>query len=233
MSKLIVPLGFIFASITVIMLFIVPGWQHFLAVRADSRHLDEINVEIDTLTKKRDALNDQIIGITKENFDRLEQMVPSAVQGPEFLVFLEQLAHVRGLSVVKLDLSGTLSTKPKIVEKKFERSSPTINTVNPVSGTNPVGPVSTIAPPSALSRVPQIDSATSGFNAVGGQAKTQTYQTLSASMEVSGSYEVFKDFLRDLESSIRITDVDLLDFSPPSGGSDIFNFKLTLKTYYQ
>lgn len=231
MPKLIVPLGFIFVSIVVIMLFIVPGWQNFLAVRADSKHLDEINVEIDTLTKKRDALNDQIIGITKENFDRLEQMVPSAVQGPEFLVFLEQLAQARGLSVVKLDLSGTLSTKSKIVEKKPERPSPAINAVNPVNGAGPV--VGVVSTPGVPLRVPQ--AGISGYDAVGGggQAKTQTHQILSVNMEVSGTYEAFKNFLRDLELSIRITDVDLLDFSPPSGGSDIFSFKLTLKTYYQ
>ena len=226
MSKLIVPMGLILASIGVVMLLIVPGWQHFLVVRADSRHLDEINAEIDTLTKKRDALNDQIIGITKENFDRLEQMVPSAVQGPEFLVFLEQLAQTRGLSVAKLDLSGTLSTKPKIVEKKAKEPSPVVNAASPV--------VDTPNMPSAPSRVPQ--AGVSGYNAVmgSGQSKTQqAYQTMSASMEVSGSYEVFKEFLRDLEFSIRITDVELLDFSPPSGGSDVFSFKLTLKTYYQ
>ena len=225
MAKLIIPLGFIFASIAVIIFFIVPGWQHFLVVRADTKHLDEINVEIDALTKKRDALNDQIIGITKENFDRLDQMVPSAVQGPEFLVFLEQLAQAHGLGVAKLDLSGTLSTKAKIIEKKAKEPNLALNAVNPA------GQIGAMSTPGIPSRVPAVGM--SGFNAVSGQTKVQDYQTLNVGMEVRGSYEAFKSFLRDLESSIRITDVEALDFSPPSGGSDTFNFNLTLKAYYQ
>ena len=224
MPKLVVPIGFIFASIAVIVLFIVPGWQHFLAVRADGRHLDEINAEIDTLTKKRDMLNEQIINITKEDFDRLEQMVPPASQSLEFLIFLEGLAQARGLNVVKLDLLGTLSTKPRVVEKKSKTSgsSAAINTTGATNVSNM---------PSIQPRVPQ--AGTGSFNVVTEQPKTQLSETISASMEVSGSYEAFKDFLRDIESSIRITDVESLDLTPPSGSSGEFNFKLSLKTYYQ
>lgn len=225
MPKLIVPLGFIFASIAIIIFFIIPGWQRFLVVRADTKHLDEINAEIDTLTKKRDALNDQIIGITKENFDRLDQMVPSAVLGPEFLVFLEQLAHAHGLNVRKLDLSSTLSTKAKIVEKKVKGPGQAINATGQVSS------VAAVNMPGTPSRVPETDI--SGFNAVSGQTKTQAYQTFNVGMDVNGSYEAFKSFLRDLELSIRITDVESLNFSPPFGGLDAFSFNLTLTTYYQ
>lgn len=215
MSKLIVPFGLIFASIGVILLLIVPGWQHFLAVRADSKHLDEINAEIDTLTKKRDALNDQIIAITKDNFDRLDQIVPSAAHGPEFLVSLEQLAQGRGLNVAKLDLSGVLSTKTKIAEKILKQPSVVVSTPETQSG---------------ISGSP--GTGVNNFNVVVGQTKTPTYQIMSTTMDVSGSYEAFKDFLRDLESSVRITDVESLSFSPTSGSSS-FNFKLSLKTYYQ
>lgn len=234
MSKLIVPLGLILASIAVIILFIVPGWQHFLVVRADSKHLDEINAEIDALTKKRDALNDQIAGITKDNFDRLDQIVPSSVHGPEFLVFLEQLAQGRGLSVVKLDLSGTLSTKSKTPEKKVKQPSVIMDTQGiPNMGIPTIPNAPTVPSRNTQANVGGFNANVAGFNAVSGQEKTQTYQTLSATMEVSGSYEAFKNFLHDLESSVRITDVESLDFSPLSGSSGGFSFKLGFKTYYQ
>lgn len=215
MSKFIVPLGLILASIGVTLLLIVPGWQHFLAVRADSRHLDEINIEIDTLTQKREALNQQIIGISEDNFNRLDQIVPSGAHGPEFLVLLEQLAQGRGLSVVKLDLSGVLSTKPKNVEKVIRQT----NVIVGASGMSP-----------EISGVPKTNLISP--NVVTGQAKVSTYQTMSVTMEVAGPYAAFKDFLRDVESSARIIDVESLDFSPTSGSSN-FSFKLSLKTYYQ
>ena len=63
-----------------------------------------------------------------------------------------------------------------------------------------------------------------------GGAEQVHYQTVNATMEVKASYQAFKDFLRDLESSIRITDIQTISLIPETNG---FNFKLSLNTYYQ
>lgn len=190
MSKLIVPLGLILGSIAIMFLFIVPGWQHFLAVKADSKRLDDINAEIDTLTQKRDALVSQINGITKDNLLRLDQMVPMAALGPEFLVFLQKLAITHSLHIAKLDLAGNLSTKQK---------NPA---ANPKSGSEPISQ----------------------------QESKKEYQTMNAVMEVSGPYQSFKDFLRELESSVRITNIETLSLAPKENE---FLIKLSLNAYYQ
>ena len=190
MSKLLVPFALFLGSIAVIVFLIVPGWQQFLAVRADTKHLRDIDSEIDTLTQKRDALVQEISGISKDNFQRLDQVLPAAPQGPEFLVTLQQLAAAHGLQVDKLDLSETLSTKSRIAE----------------------------------------ESARSSFAPAGTAPKEGSYETVGASMELVGEYQPFKDFLHDLESYIRIIDVDTLTLSPSKAG---FDFKLTVKTYYQ
>ncbi|GEM_PF-1291514 len=194
MSKLIIPLGLIFASIAMVMVFVIPAWQHFLVVRADSSHLQDINVEIDTLTQKRDAIVDQMNKITKDDFTRLNDILPETAQTPEFLVFISKLAEKDGLKVKKLDVAGTLATKPKIPEK-IDNSAVATNAATVTQGI--------------------------------GELK---YKTINVAMEVSGSYEAFKNFLRDTESSVRITDVEMLTF----GAGDVgFNFQLGLKTYYQ
>lgn len=51
------------------------------------------------------------------------------------------------------------------------------------------------------------------------------------SMNVSGSYEASKSFLRDLERSLRIIDISSVSFSASS--KDQFEFILKGKTYYQ
>lgn len=189
MSKLIVPLGLIVGSIAIIVVLILPAWQHFLAVRADSKHLEDISAEIDMLTQKRDAITQQISAITKENFQRLDQIIPSGAAGPEFLIMLQQLALSHNLRMGRLNLAGTLSTK---------------------------------------SRIPVANNTSSGTSGTGDQQGN--YQTISASLELSGQYQAFKDFLHDLESNTRITDIDTLNFIPSANG---FDFKLTVKTYYQ
>lgn len=194
MSKLIIPLGLIFASIATVMLLVLPAWQHFLAVRADSLHLQDINAEIDRLIQKRDAIVEQMNAITKDDFTRLNEIVPETAQTPEFLVFINKLAEKAGLKVRKLDVSGTLATKPKIPEKS--------------DNTTVTNNITAIVP--------------------GGQ--DAKYKTINIGMEVAGSYEAFKNFLRDAESSVRITDISLLTFASGEGG---FNFQIGLKTYYQ
>ena len=188
-------------SIAVIVFFIIPGWQQFLAVRADTKHLRDIDSEIDTLTQKRDALVQEISGISKDNFQRLDQVLPAAPQGPEFLVILQQLAAAHGLQMDKLDLSETLSTKSRIAEESAR------------SNFAPAG-----------------TGAKSSFAPAGAGPKEGSYKTVGASMELVGEYQPFKDFLHDLESYIRIIDVDTLTLSPSKAG---FDFKLTVKTYYQ
>lgn len=173
----------------IVVVFIIPGWQRFLVVRADTQHLQEINAEIDTLTKKRDEIVAQISAITKDNFQRLDQILPSRPEGPEFLVTLQRLAFEHGLRLEKLTLSETLSTKPKIATEDVSK-----------------------------------------FTPAGTEIKKVNYQALTVSMEVNGTYEGFKNFLHELESYIRITDIDTLTLAPATNG---FDFKLSVKTYYQ
>ena len=189
MAKLILPLGFILASIVVIVLFLFPGWQHFLSVRADTRHLEETSIEIDGLLAKRDHLVDQMSGISKENAERIDQLIPSGAHGPDFLVFLEKIATSHNLAIHKLDFANTISTEEKAPKLPAE-----------------------------------------GFVMGMGGIESLPYKTLKIHMEVVGSYEAFKDFLREVESSIRITDVTSIILAPQER---MFNFTLSLQAYYQ
>ena len=213
MSKFLIPLALVLGSIAMIVIFIIPGWQQFLVVRADTKHLQDIDSEIDTLTQKRDALVQEISRISKDDFQRLDQVLPPAPLGPEFLVILNQLATVHGLQVDHLDLSGTLSTKPRIAEESAG------------SSFAPVGVGLAEGAPKTVGA-----STNSSFVPVGKESAEGAYKTVGVSMELTGQYQSFKDFLRDLESYIRIIDVDTLTLTPSAAG---FEFKLTVKTYYQ
>jgi Tfp pilus assembly protein PilO len=51
------------------------------------------------------------------------------------------------------------------------------------------------------------------------------------SLGFSGSYPSFKNFLVALEKNSRIFEVENISFSTPKEGDEIFDFKLTIKTY--
>lgn len=55
-------------------------------------------------------------------------------------------------------------------------------------------------------------------------------------MSVRGSYESFKDFLKELENSLRLFDMETITFSSPGasgeGESNNIRFNLVFRTYY-
>lgn len=56
------------------------------------------------------------------------------------------------------------------------------------------------------------------------------YQSVTISFSVTTSYDVFLQFLRDLEQSLRIVDVTKISFSSTPTG--LYKFGITLKTYW-
>jgi len=63
--------------------------------------------------------------------------------------------------------------------------------------------------------------------AIGGN---ETIGSVTLSFAVTAQYEVFKQFMRDLEKSLRL--VDVTDLSLKAAEQDYYEFKVTLKTYW-
>jgi len=63
--------------------------------------------------------------------------------------------------------------------------------------------------------------------------------TLQVTFDLLGSYESFKNFIKDLESEIRLMDISDLKFQPVAVATktkspiNYFQFNLTINTYYQ
>lgn len=66
-------------------------------------------------------------------------------------------------------------------------------------------------------------------------AKTNSYGTAEFSFEVSGPYEVYRNFIKDLEYSLRVIDIRGISIVAVEGeknASDMYNFKTSLNTYW-
>jgi Tfp pilus assembly protein PilO len=66
-------------------------------------------------------------------------------------------------------------------------------------------------------------------------AETASYGKTQLSFEVTGSYEMYRSFIKDLEKSLRVLDITGISFTPGQEQKDIFNmysFKTTLQTYW-
>lgn len=84
-----------------------------------------------------------------------------------------------------------------------------------------------------------LESMTAGGTKKSGSAsQTESVKEIPFNIAVSGSYSAFKSFLRAIYSNARIIDIDSIGFSSPAkdeeeggGGSDLFSFNISLKTY--
>jgi Tfp pilus assembly protein PilO len=62
----------------------------------------------------------------------------------------------------------------------------------------------------------------------------ENYQILSVNIRLIGSYPGLKNFLKAVEENMRLMDISSINFSTPSEESlQIFEFDLSLNTYYQ
>lgn len=64
-------------------------------------------------------------------------------------------------------------------------------------------------------------------------ASKQKYDSLTIKFTAVGSYDTFRQFLSDLESSLRIVDLVSLDLAPVSDtGTRQYSYDITLRTYW-
>jgi hypothetical protein len=59
---------------------------------------------------------------------------------------------------------------------------------------------------------------------------SQPYESVILSFSVSGTYDTFRQYLSDLEKSLRLSDVIGVSFVPTDAG--IYDFTIHLKTYW-
>lgn len=63
------------------------------------------------------------------------------------------------------------------------------------------------------------------------EAASGEIKEIRLGFEVAGSYSALKNFLATLEKSARLIEVEVISFSSPKAGENLFSFELTIKTY--
>lgn len=58
------------------------------------------------------------------------------------------------------------------------------------------------------------------------------YNSIDLSFTVTSSYSNFVGFIESLEQSLRLVDVTGVSFIPPPEGGEVYDFRVTLRTYW-
>lgn len=204
MSRLIIASVFFLAALGIGFFYAMPEWERFQSLGAEIAQLSAASEDLDSLIADRDNLLNLINGITKEDLDRVDQVLPQGARASDFLVAVESLTAANGMGLKRIDL------------------------VSPQKASA----VSEGNPQAALPR-PSVEAESGAALAAAreGTGDVPGVRALPFTVEVSGDYTSFKKFLAALEKNLRLIDIEQISFTAKEK-DDTIEFTLRAKTYY-
>lgn len=173
------------------------------AVRGVNEQYSQAIQNADNLIKVRDQVLRDYNSLSIEDRDRLDKMVPNTTDNIRLIIDLNSVARRHGVSLKNIKAVATT---------KEDTSQSGVNVSSPAP-----------ANLSTLSRDTNSIAST-------GNIPTPTLDIVNISFSVSASYQQFIGFMRDIEASLRIMDLNHLTVAASDTGT--YDFGVQLSTYW-
>jgi hypothetical protein len=209
------------AALLIGIFYLKPAWDDFQKIRNETDHVRQLSAEFDDLIENREALVAKLSLVSPTDLRKLEALIPQGPQSLEYLIALQQAAQDQRvqLTFTKADISAPSSSSAS------ETGQRSLNAI-PLTAGGASGP----GQPRMLNPSEILEPKT-------------TIKDLPVGIQISGSYEALKAFLRYLEFFGRLTDISTLTLGSSSSGSSgnqdqqqqggVYTFSLSLITHYQ
>ena len=201
------------ASVGLFFTYVNPTYNGLDDLKQQTAKLDEALNKAKELQSIRDQLLSKYNTFSSEELDRLKKLLPDHIDNVRLIIDIDNMASRYGMSLTKVAISKSESG-PK---KEAQSTGATTET--------PSGSGAKALPSQAGFSLPPRPSASPGTGST-----QDDLGSVDLSFSVSGSYETFLAFLRDLERSLRLVDVTKLSFNAAS--SNNYDFNVTIRTYW-
>ncbi len=182
--------------------------EELKAVRSVNADYEKAIRDSEKLIEARDKVVKELQAIPPQDLERLNRIVPDNVDNVRLIIDVkDNIAAAHGLALKDIKTSS-----PEV-----QKQTGGVVVAPPVSNTGPgVG---------LIAGTKQVGST---------QQDLGKYGMVNLSFTVTTTYAKFKDFLRDMESSLRIMDVSKLTISTNSDTAKTgsYDFKVEVKTYW-
>ncbi|MFA6307860.1 MAG: hypothetical protein WCS88_01555 [Patescibacteria group bacterium] len=208
-----------------VLAILVSGYLFVLKPKIDD--MSSIKIET-TETEDRRIGNEKLLSRIKEleseyqdimnnrqaDLEFLKKMVPYGLQEPEFLLLADRLAKKHDFQLSNIDISPNDN---KNIQKQASETT---------------GATSTPA------KIETLDDLLTASGIKSATIKLSVSKTIVEGSDILGKdiYNDFKNYLSELENSLRLLDVQSIDFlsiAAESQTAATYNFNLDLITYYQ
>ncbi|MBI3420928.1 MAG: hypothetical protein HY006_02590 [Candidatus Sungbacteria bacterium] len=224
-TRSLIPFVLIAGTILIGIFYLRPTWDEFQQLRQETKRLQELSGEFDELEQQRDALFAKLTAVPKENLIRAEQIIPKGEHLLDYLISLESATRQRGIALNSVTIS-TPSDGRQTSAKPIQRppAEEPLPRVSPKPAPDTTGSV-------ASSQVPR------SLDILADVKPLAVLNDLEVGAGISGEYGPIKDFLSDMESHLRLTDIQTLNFSSPNKSEQnerlVFSVTVKFKTYFQ
>ena len=205
-----------------------PATKSVKELKIEAQEYDDAINKAKEIERIRDSLNNTFKSISRDDIEKISRLLPDHIDSVRLIIDINSVAKRFGMTLRNINLAITNSTANN-------------RAIQPAGVSSP--------------------SASPGASAVfGGGVSTapgnQKYDSAQLSFSVSGSYENFIGFLKELEQSLRIVDVTTLSFkavgasdahsavnkgnnplgapaiSSPISSGDNYEYTMSIRTYY-
>jgi Tfp pilus assembly protein PilO len=194
MSRFLLPIILIGASLAIFMVFINPLYQGISDLRAQVSSYDEALTNSKALENERDKLTQKFNSITASDLERIKKMLPENVDNIRLILEIEKIASPFGMALRDVRYNPTEDDTP--------------------------------APSGGIQASPT--------------ATAKEYGVWDLEFSTTGSYTNFLNFIKALESNLRIVDIASVEFSSETAGaagaapsvSSPYKYNFKIKTYW-
>ncbi len=93
-----------------VMQFALPAWTNVINLRAELAKVEDIDKQVKDITTERDTLLERYHQVTKQQSDRLNNLMPKNVYAEELYVFFEKFVPATGITFDSIAISAPATT---------------------------------------------------------------------------------------------------------------------------
>ncbi|MFT5180056.1 MAG: Tfp pilus assembly protein PilO [Candidatus Paceibacteria bacterium] len=198
-----IPTILILVSIASFFVVIDPQYDQVKILKLKKEKNNDYIEKSKILEKRRESLRNEFNSISELNREQLEKMLPDTVDNVRLILDINNIAETYGIKIKEITVqeSSSESSSSSSSDSGFS-SEPNTNNQD-FSNNDSVFDESSIT--------------------------SELIGTIALSFSVSTTYEIFDEFMGDLEDKLRVVDVKSIKITSGEGS---FNYGVSLETYW-
>lgn len=221
--RFLLPLALIAVGIGGFFLITSPIYDDITALQAEAEVYNQALENSANLQKERDRLTTKYNSFKPDDINKLVKMLPNTVDNIQLILEIQEEAAKRGIIVKNVQFEPE-----QFVDQNADATTAPANTATPANNTASGQAAAANNTPASAARNRTGRAATTDDN--------KDYEAFELEFSVEGSYDDFVAFMKLMERSLRLIDINTISFTPGTSEkdkkyTDTYRYLFRINTY--